>query len=539
MPIALPFRLPVSLLRRARSPRLGLHTVCAGLAAAVLAAIPVTPRAQEAVDARPAGGLTGAQVLRLGNIDFRACEVGAAHASGLPTQDAYCARFDVPEDWDTPAGRHIGLRVAIVRSAVPEPDKDLVVFLDGGPGGAATEDYPAIAPAMAQLRKRHHILLIDQRGTGGSNPLGCDEELALETDKPAPIAASGTDADPARQLALVHHCLDALARRAAPQFYATSDAVADLEAVRHALGDAPLDLLGISYGTRVAQQYAARHPNAVRSIVLDSPVPNRLALLTDHARNLEDVIQRRLAQCQADPACAGRFGDSYGQLHQVHAQLRRKPQSVAFRDPQTFAWARRNFGADDLAALVRFYLYGAPTSALLPYVIAQAHDGQWDALMAQVQFVVGDISERMSRGMAASVLCSEDADLLRERGEDEATLLGNGPIRSAIQTCKVWPHRPRPADFHEPLKTDLPVLVLAGEFDPVTPPRYGSEIIAGLPHARMLLARGQGHAVLGVGCMSKLVADFIAHPDPAALDDHCLQALGQTPAFLDVNGSSP
>jgi fermentation-respiration switch protein FrsA (DUF1100 family) len=112
-------------------------------------------------------------------------------------------------------------------------------------------------------------------------------------------------------------------------------------------------------------------------------------------------------------------------------------------------------------------------------------------------------------------------------------------VRAARIACQVWPHRPRPADFHRPFASATPVLVLSGEFDPVTPPRYGTEIAAPLPHARVLLAPGQGHAVIGAGCMPKLVADFVEHLDPAALDDACLKELGDTPAFLDVNGAAP
>ena len=153
-----------------------------------------------------------------------------------------------------------------------------------------------MAPALAPLRKRHHILLVDQRGTGASNPLDCEDDLTLEGDKPDRRAVPPALGDAAAQQAATRRCLAALAPRAAPQFYATTDAVrADLEAVRQALGGHALDLVGVSYGTRVAQQYRVRYPQAVRSIVLDSPVPNRVALLSEHARNLEAALQQRLA----------------------------------------------------------------------------------------------------------------------------------------------------------------------------------------------------------------------------------------------------
>jgi pimeloyl-ACP methyl ester carboxylesterase len=478
----------------------------------------------------------------LGTLDLAPCLVGAQHASSVPAQAAYCTTFDVPEDWDAPAGRHIGLHVAVVRGSAAEVDPDVVAFLDGGPGGAATQDYPAIAAALAPLRRRHHLLLIDQRGTGASNPLDCADDLPLESDKPSPATVAGRLRDAASagaQRAAVRRCLDALAPRAAPQFYATGDALRDLEAVRLAMGGVTLDLVGVSYGTRVAQQYARRYPAAVRSVVLDSPVPNRLTLLSEHARNLDEALRQRLARCSANAACAARFGDLNASLKAALEHLRGHPQAVELRDPQTYAPVQRRIDAGDLAQLLRFYLYSDATSALLPLVIAQAGAGNYAPVLAQSQLVVGEVTDHLSSGMSASVLCTEDADLLRENPADEQTLLGGGAVRSAIATCAQWPHRARPADFHQAFDTALPVLVLSGEFDPVTPARYGAEIVAALPRARQLVAPGQGHAVIGAGCMPRLVSRFVQERDPAHLDDGCLKSLGDTPAFLDVNGAAP
>jgi pimeloyl-ACP methyl ester carboxylesterase len=488
--------------------------------------------------ARAASIAPPAEHWRVGNLELSPCSVGAPRASWVASQAAWCTTFDVPENWDEPGGRHISLRVAMVRGSAAETDRDVVAFLDGGPGGAATQDYPAIAAALAPLRRRHHILLIDQRGTGASNPLDCSDDLNLEADKPTrPVVGEVGRGAAAREA--VRRCLAGLTAHAAPQFYSTTDAVRDLEAVRHALGDVPLDLLGVSYGTRVAQQYAMRYPAGVRSVVLDSPVPNRLALMSEHARNLEEALRQRLDRCRASEACAARFGDPYESLKRTQERLHRQSQAVELHDPQTFGLVQRKIGAGDLAELVRFYLYSDTTSALLPLVITEARDGRYGPVLAQAQLVVGDVTDHLSSGMAASVLCAEDADLLQEDAADEETLLGGGVVRSAIATCVEWPHRPRPADFHKPFVSDLPVLVLSGEFDPVTPARYGAEIVAGLAHARQLVAPGQGHAVMGAGCMPRLVSAFVQQRDPGRLDDSCLKALGATPAFLTVNGAAP
>jgi pimeloyl-ACP methyl ester carboxylesterase len=486
------------------------------------------------------GAADAAEHWQLGQLDLQACSVGATSSHGIPSQAAYCAQFAVPEDWDHPQGRQIHLRVAVVRALAADALPDVAVFLDGGPGGAATDDYPAVAHALEPLRKRRHLLLIDQRGTGGSNPLDCGDSGWIDGADPAPGSRPGAPAPPpAAQLERIRRCAQRLAPRAAPEFYATTDAIRDLEAVRLALGAPLLDLVGVSYGTRVAQQYARRYPAAVRSIVLDSAVPNPLVLLSEHARNLEDVVQQRLGRCRADADCLHRFGDSYAALKQVQALLRRAPQSVEMRDPQSFELVRRTLGAEELAALVRFYAYSAATSALLPYVIFEAQAGRYAPLLSQAQLVVGDVAEHINGGMSASVLCAEDADLLVDQPQDADTLLGAAVVREARRSCEAWPHGRRPADFHEPFRGTMPVLVLAGEFDPVTPPRYGAQIVHELPHARLLQARGQGHAVVGVGCMPRLVGDFVERLDLDHLDDSCLSVLGETAVFLGANGSEP
>jgi alpha-beta hydrolase superfamily lysophospholipase len=135
--------------------------------------------------------------------------------------------------------------------------------------------------------------------------------------------------------------------------------------------------------------------------------------------------------------------------------------------------------------------------------------------------------------------CTEDVDLLQIRDEDEHSLLGNSLVEFFQSACAVWRHRARTENFHQAFKSSIPTLILSGEFDPVTPPRYADEIKAELEHARVLSAPGQGHAVIGARCMPRLVSEFVEKLQPDKLDAHCLQQLKPIPAFLDYNGASP
>lgn len=479
---------------------------------------------------------TNARQFALGKLQFKACEL-TQKRSGATTA-AYCAPFQVPENWDAPGGggRQIDLNLALIKADAEAADSDFVVFLAGGPGQAAIENWPQVAPAFAPLRKHHHIVLLDQRGTGGSHALTC--ERAADKDKrDATAAESGANLDEVRRA--TRECLAQVEKSADPRYYTTTIATRDLEAVRQALGAPQFDLVGVSYGTRMAQQYLMRHPDGVRSMVLDSVAPNELVLGAEFAENLENALKAQFSLCINTPACAKAFPDPYASLIRLRNQLRAKPQGYDFRDPVTFEPAHKRLDDYALAGLVRLFAYTPETAALLPLSIAEGLKGNYTPLAGQSQLLTGDLSELRDNGMQTSVICTEDADLLAPRPQDADSVLGTALIDVIRTQCDVWPRGTRPADFHAPLKSDKPVLVLEGELDPVTPPRYGEQLLKGLSNARLLVAKGQGHNVIGRGCIPKLVEDFVDHLAPKQLDTACADVLGPTPAFIDFNGAAP
>ncbi len=466
---------------------------------------------------------------QLGSLSLSACELH--HPDSGLSSAAWCTNFEVPENRADPGGRKIRLKLAVIRAGAQLASKDVVVFLAGGPGQAATESWAAVAPALEPLVAHRHVLLLDQRGTGSSNPLDCKDAQDSGDDR-ADYAA-----DKLRSQA--EHCLAQLRTHADPRYYTTTAAVQDLEDVRKALGSPSFDLVGVSYGTRVAQQYAMRHPEGVRSIVLDGVVPNSLVLGEDFAQNLDQALKAQFARCTEDADCKRRFGDPYQTLYQLRDALRANPHQVSFRDPQSYQSVQRMLSEGSLASVVRMFAYSPATAALLPLSIDAAARGDVGPLLGQAKLLSGDLADNMDSGMQYSVICSEDADLLAPRPQDAHTILGNRMIEAFQTVCPAWPKGDRPADFHAPLKTDKPVLLLSGQYDPVTPPRYGDEVAAGLGDVRHLMLTGQGHNVIAAGCTPKLVKQFIERLEPKALDASCLQRLRPTPMFIDFNGASP
>ncbi|WP_426270673.1 alpha/beta hydrolase [Dyella kyungheensis] len=472
------------------------------------------------------------QTWTLGSLTLTPCELGQPN-SGLSTA-AWCAPFEVPENRDDPNSRKIHLKLAVIRSSAQVASKDMLVMLAGGPGQAATESWPGVSGALSPLVQHRHVVLLDQRGTGGSNPLTCKDE-----GEGTEGGSEDIDLSAESQKRETERCLKQLEGKADPRYYTTTIAAQDLEDVRKALGSPTFDLVGVSYGTRMAQQYAMRYPAAVRSLVLDGVVPNELVLGQDFAPDLEDALKAQFAQCAAVEACRKRYGDPYQTLYQLRDALRANPHKVSFRDPQNYQSVQRTLSEYSLASVVRMFAYSPLTAALLPLSIDAAAHGDVGPLLGQAKLLSGDLSDTMNGGMQLAVICSEDADLLVPREEDAHTILGTRMVDTLRNSCAVWPKGTRPADFHQPLKTDTPVLLFSGQFDPVTPPRYGEQVAKNLPNSRHLVLTGQGHNVINAGCAPQLVKHFIEDLNPKALDAACLERLQPTPTFIDFNGATP
>ena len=185
------------------------------------------------------------------------------------------------------------------------------------------------------------------------------------------------------------------------------------------------------------------------------------------------------------------------------------------------------------------FAYAPETAALLPLALAEAEHANYAPMLGQMILIERGTADLAGSGMQLSVICAEDADQLKFDPADADTVLGTLMVEMIKRTCEVWPHGTRPADFHTPLVSATPILILAGERDPVTPPRYGEEILAGLSNGRLLVAKGQGHNVIGRGCIPTLVQRFVDDLEPATLDTSCADAIGPIPAFIDFNGAAP
>jgi len=470
------------------------------------------------------------QASGLASLPLESCQLSsaAAHAAAA----ARCGRLAVPENRDEPGGKILRLHVAVIPALRLQPEPDPLFVLSGGPGQAASDFYLSVAPAFARVRRDRDIVLVDQRGVGRSNRLDC----AL------PDSGELAHVDLGRLDAAVQSCLAALPSD--PRFYSTSIAVRDLDEVRAALGYERVNVYGVSYGTRVAQHYMRRYPQRVRAAILDGVIPPDEALGPGIPLAAQRALDALFEGCAADGACAQRFPELPRRFAALRARLLREPLTLEIPDPLTARPVTISLGAAELAGAVRLLSYSDETASILPFLIHEAEaEGRPQALAAQYLMVSRTTQKLFAMGMHFAVVCSEDAPRWREDQELEQALERTyiGPVfMHAMRTvCAQWPRGPVDADFSEPLRTDIPVLLLSGGADPATPPEYAQRVLPGLQHATHLLLAGQGHGQIAVGCIPRLAAQFIELGSAAALDEDCAARVSPAPFLMSASGPAP
>ena len=470
--------------------------------------------------------LSAAQVLELED-----CRISAGE--GLPGTKARCGTMLRPENPEDPESAEIEIRVAVVPALNLSPETDPVVPIAGGPGQGSVDFYLMIKGAFEDLRRNRDILLVDQRGTGESATMDCpldDDRLLFETE----LSVDDT-------LGYVEECLEELPHD--PRYFTTSVAVTDLEAIRKALGYTALNLYGVSYGSRVAQHFARRYPEVTRTVVIDGVVPPQIALGPEIATESQKAVDNILTRCMADAACNERFPDIVSTFARVVAELREAPVKVSIPHPNTGRPTELSFGPGQFAGAVRLLVYSPNTIALLPLFIHEAGQGNYGPLASQFMLTALQMQDALAIGMHNAVMCTEDMPFLDATTIDHesiaASYMGSFQLEMLEQMCSIWPAGPIDPEFKVPLATDIPFLLLSGDADPITPPRYADMAAVDLGNATHLIGKHQGHGQIMVGCMGRIVADFVASADPATLDTDCMERSFVTPFFLDFSGPAP
>ena len=445
---------------------------------------------------------------------------------GYP-RNAECATFTVAADRDDSHSGTVQLPVVVLRATGAAPVSDALVIPAGGPGEPGAG---ALRWAGSPFNKKRDIVLYDQRGTGGAVPsLDCpavDEAFvaALQHNRSYirerdAIAAARDD------------CLAKLESAGVDlSDYHSEASAADLDELRQALGYRQWNLLGISYGGRLALATMRSYSDGIRAAILDSVYDVTYGGLASLRGRIERAFRRLARGCAADSTCSGAHGDLKVQYEQVRRRYNAEPVAVDVdlgdgNGPREFV-----ITGDDMIAGLFNALYVASLIPLLPAIIDDLAAGDTGIVPALVQQGV-PFATSAADAMTLAVNCADNAGL--HTAVADAVVYDN-PGRLSLVAASTgvcppgWPTTP--GEFNMPVTSPVPSLLLAGSYDPITPPSGTSQVAERLTNSTYVLVEPVGHGVtLYNQCVTRIELAFLDDPT-ADLDTSCTAAI-TPPAF--------
>lgn len=457
--------------------------------------------------------------------------------------DVTCGYLSVPESRRQPTAQRIQLAIMIVHATGANPAPDPVVFLQGGPGGAAIDLTGLLVQAYAPIIERRDLIIIDQRGTGFSRPAlpcpypsfpGEQQTLAQRLG----LFDTAQQDDPIQAaVALLAQCYTTLRQAGIdPAAYNSVENAADLVDLQQALGYASINLIGGSYGTRLALTMMRDHPAALRSVVLDSVYPLQENFQVATYASFDQALQNLFADCAVDMDCNAAYPDLATVFDALVARLNTTPAEVPVTDLDTGQVITVPFTGDDLTTLLFNFLYSTGFIPLLPMFISDIDQGNYELLSL---ILSGPGGSGLKLGMFTAVQCSEDApfataeDFRASRvAHPRAQPLQNTIIfnEAFLEVCAAWNlTAPNPIE-NEPVTSPIDSLIIAGEYDPVTPSQWGALAAATLENSFIVPTYPRGGHVPSVDspCLASIVAAFLDAPDQEP-DTTCIAAEAPLP----------
>lgn len=452
---------------------------------------------------------------------LQACEV----APGL--KSAQCGQMPVPENPARPNGRQIQLNVLRLPAIASSPRADPLFVFAGGPGQAATELVESLPALFRKINRDRDLIFVDQRGTGKSNPLDC-----------MPDEGSDFSLSPERIMAvqenLLRRCLEGY--EADLRYYTTPFAMDDINQVREALGYRQINVWGGSYGTRAALVYMRRHPDTVRTAVLDSVAPFAIQLPHYAAADADTALRALFALCEQYLACRQQYPALEATTRELIADLNRQPRMLEVEHPLTQRSLRVYMSGELFAGLLRLALYERDLGPILPLIISSAAEDDFRAF-GLLLTLSERMAESMSLGMQQTILCAEDVRRPAPANQSEQqSILQLGALAQMERICAFWPEGILPPDYFEPVVSATPVLLVSGELDPVTPPRWGDRAAQTLSNSVHVRVPGAHHGASHAGCVDELIEQFIDTGTAKGLDLSCVEAVLPLPPFTSAAG---
>lgn len=436
--------------------------------------------------------------------------------------DTRCGSYEVFEDRTAKSGRTIKLKIVVLKALNGKPAPDAIFPLAGGPGAPATDMVDlAHDEILAPAREDHDIVFVDQRGTGGSNPLLCDVG-----DNPKDLATFFGDILPIDK---VRACRDKLQGIADLRLYTTPIAMDDLDEVRSALGYDKIDLLGVSYGTIAAQVYIRQHAEHARSAFLVGVATPNIKQPLLFPRSAQHAMDMLYKDCAADAVCHKTFPDLQKEFEAVLHRFDNGPVTMKLIDPATGKKTDVKVARSNFVERIRLAMYSTESQALVPLIIHRVYVN--DYLPFEKAAMLLSPGADVSRGVYFTITCSEGVPFISDSdvvNETRGTYVGAERVTRHIKACQEWPKGEIAPSYIEPVKSDVPVLMISGEVDGSSPIWFGESAVKFLSNGRQIKIRYLGHQIDGP-CISDIFKNFIAAGNSKAVDDTCAEEIRRPP----------
>ena len=451
------------------------------------------------------------QPRKQGQVSLQPCRAPDNSIEGL------CGIYDVFENRQTRTGRKIPLNIMLLsaRDASPQPDPFFAIA--GGPGQSAVEAFPAAA-FIGRLRASRDVVLVDQRGTGKSNPLEC--ELQALSDLQAALGEPYSDE-------AIRRCREQSDAKADTTQYTTSVASDDLDEVRQALGYAKINVYGGSYGSYAALVYLRMHGDHVRTVTLSAVAGPNSHIVPHFAPGVQNSVEGIISLCESDHACHADYPNLHAEFNAILERLGKAPAQFELSD------RKATLSREMFVSKLRSLLYVPQFIGLFPQIIHNAYNNDWTLYGGLLVEWRNLVEGNLARGMNFSAICAEDIPGLTEstvRSITAGTWLGDSQVRRYQQYCRVWGTVGKvPKNFYAPIHSAVPALLISGGLDPGTPPDVAREVAKGLSNSRLVLVK-EGTHTTGSRCIDGLIAEFVANGSVAGLDASCADQI-HLPAF--------
>ncbi|TMO69556.1 alpha/beta fold hydrolase [Pseudoalteromonas aurantia] len=440
-----------------------------------------------------------------------------------------CGSIKQPLSYETNEGE-IEIHFAVIPAIKKSHPTEAILGFAGGPGQSAVELAAIFNRNLRYARENRDILLVDQRGTGKSLKLQCqsDDLVTLFAFNDALIDMNTLATEDTQR------CKSEI--KVDLSHFTTPVAAKDFEAVRKALGYTGLHLYGVSYGTRIAQEYTRQFPDSVLTSTLDGVAPMQQGLSAiGHAIDMS--LDALLKRCTTDVQCEKQYPKLSEQLVNLLDRLDRSPVTIDVRHPRTHQKTELVVTQLKFFSAIRMALYSHHTRALIPLTISEALAGNYSPLVGLLSS--SDMVDSMAMGMHSAIVCGEDWPFLTatSREKDMQSYFGKLMIESLDISCPIWQVKPVDSRFYQPLNTTTPTLLLSGGVDPATPPEWAEMAMVNMKNATHLIAPSATHGVVSQTCAAKLVGQFIDKKSVQELDVSCLEKDNRKQFFMNLNGT--